>query len=353
MFIFADDFIIGAYDVSKDMLGNAHDSLGLNTISNSSIETDSQAMDILSGADDESLKVLLYHAPAPQGTSPDRGLNWYCDLWHQLLESEDDGTYFLHDEGKAVEDLAASNDSAWVCSLGIDSEGWMQKGKWNHQILSIYTSGQAEYTARFCLQIDDTSGLATTEVCSLVVKRAHPDSTFKDSVLTIGDFQGESVYDTFDLRFIPGSKDLIYYAIYWYANVNLWADYVEVKDCFVDSLTQPPYYYNEKLGAIAELYSPFYCQYKSLYRFYLRDEPRYGHFAANAYVMEFLEEGANYQYGIQTLGGLDKEFFAFYAYSVKPQELWFDYYPFFGWGYNDSSRTPEDCGALFQARLDT
>ena len=354
--VFADDFIIGAYGVdSIGFFSNAHDSLGLNTIINGWIHTQTQAMDILSEAEDETLKVILANAPPPQGTSPGRLLNWYCNLWHHFLESEEEGTYFEHDEGKAVEDLSASNDSAWVCSLGVDTEGWLQKGKWNSQF-KIATDnwwGPVEYTACFQLKRDTTSLHDTTRVCSLRVYGYKSDTLFKDSIITIGDFQEPNVYQAFDLKFTKahGSVNYIWYDIWWYENVSLWADYVEVKDCYVDSLVPPLEAYYDRLTDIAQLYSPFSCQYKSLYRFYLRDEPRYGHFPANAYVMEFLEEGANYQYGIQALGGKGQQLFQSYADSVKPQELMFDYYPMRGAGYH-GGRTPEDSGSLFQERLD-
>jgi sugar lactone lactonase YvrE len=356
VFIFAEDFIIGAYGLKRDYFSNAHDSLRLNTVLNEWIHTEAEAMDILSTAEDESLKVLLTNAPPPQGTSPGRLLSWYCNLWYKMWESDEDGTYFEHDEGKAVFDDDALNDSAWACSVGVDVAGWMQRCTWNSQF-KIYTDnwwGPVEYTASFRLKIDTTSLDSTTKVCSLTVYDPDVDSIFKDSVMTIADFQEQNIYQSVDLKFIKehGSNNRIWYTIWWYDNVSLWADNVEVKDCFIDSLLIPLQAYDQKLAAIAQLYSPFYCEYKSLYRFYLRDEPRYGHFAANRYIMDFLALGDNYQYGIQALGAGGKELFETYADSVQSQELMFDYYPMRGAGYS-GGRTPEDSGAIFQKRLDT
>lgn len=350
--LFADDFIIGAYGVDTAQFSNVHDSLGLNTVLHGSSSNYTAVLNALSKAETESLKVILSKA-VPQ-SPPWRRLTWYADLWHKLWESEENEIYFSHEVGKAVLDTSASQNSAWVCSVNVHQPGVMQTGQ-RHWQLRIPTNGDflndsVRYTARFWLKIDTFDVSSNTPVCSLVVcgPEYEPDSIFKDSVLRIRDFPAKNQYCPFDLQFRkkPGSNDLIWYVIHWYGNVNLWADYVEVKDCYVDSLEKGDY--DSTLHEIARLYSPIYCPYKSLFRFYLRDEPYYGHFPANAYVMEFLNREETYQKGIQALGGAGKTFFQAYVDSVKPNELMFDYYPFRG----GRDRTPEDSGLVFQNRLD-
>lgn len=355
--VFAQDFVIGAYGVdSIGLFSNAHDSLGLNTVLYGTPSSYSDALNALSVGENETLQIILSHAPC--NAPPWRRLTWYADLWHKLWESEEDQIYFSHAVGKAIYDASASHDSAWVCSLNVHQAGIMQTGRsiWQWQ-LRIPTNGHfasdsVRYTAQFWLKIDTMDVNSNTPVCSLAIYDPEQDSIFKDSILRIRDFPGADQYYAFDLQFRkkPWSMDLIWFVIYWYDNVSLWADYVEVKDCYVDSLTTLREYDDPQLKDIAELYSPFYCQYKSLYRFYLRDEPYYGHFAANRYLMDFLEEEPTYQYGIQAMGGADKTFFQDYADSIKPHELLMDYYPFRGEGFSGGP-TPEDSGAVFQQRL--
>ncbi|MGQ9702769.1 MAG: hypothetical protein ACUVQT_10025 [bacterium] len=359
VFIYADDFVIGAYGVdSIQLFSNAHDSLGLNTVI-LGCGWYTAALNALSAGDSESLKVILDGAPPPANTSPYRRLSWYTDLWHNLWESEENQIYFLHAVGRAIYDAEASHDSAWVCSLNVHQPDTMQTGRWHWQ-LRIPTNGHfandsVRYTARYWLKIDTFDNSSNTPVCKLAIcaPEYDPDSIFKDTILRIKDFPGKNRYCAFDLQFRkkPGSNEIIWYVIYWYGNVSLWADYVEVKDCYVDSLLPPIQAYNDKLKAIAQLYSPTYCQYKALFRFYLRDEPFYGHFAANRYVMDFLKFDSSYQKGIQALGAGGRTFYQNYADSVKPNELMFDYYPFRGAGYS-GGRTPEDSGSIFQNRLD-
>lgn len=353
--LFADDFVIGAYGVDTAQFSNVHDSLGLNTVLHGSSSNSTAVLNALSKAETESLKVILSKA-VPQ-SPPWRRLIWYTDLWHKLWESEENQIYFSHHVGKVVLDTSASQNSAWVCSVDVHQPGVMQTGRWHWQLRiptnADFANDSIRYTARFWLKIDTFDVSSDTAVCRLVVcdPEYNPDSIFKDSVLRIRDFPAENQYCAFDLQFRkkPGSNDLIWYVIYWYGNVNLWADYVEVKDCYVDSLEKG--YYNTKLNEIARLYSPSYCQYKSLFRFYLRDEPYYGHFLANVYVMRFLNQELTYQKGIQALGAGGKTFFQAYVDSVRPNELMFDYYPFRGAGY-PGGRTPEDSGSIFQNRLD-
>lgn len=358
--VFADDFVIGAYGVdSIPLFNNACDSLGLNIVLYGRSLDYTDVINALCEAENESLKVILSNAPPSKGTSPYRRLTWYADLWYKIWESEENQIYFSHPVGRAVLDTSASNDSAWVCSLNVHQAGVIKTGRW-HWELRIPTNGHfaddsVRYTARFWLKIDTFDVNSSTPVCSLAIcgPAYNPDSIFKDSVLRINDFPGKNQYYGFDLEFRkkPGSNDLIWYVIYWYGNISFWADYVEVKDCYVDSLILSPYHYKEKLHAIAQLYSPYYCQYKSLFRFYLRDEPFYGHFPSNRFIMGFLDLDPNYQKGIQALGAGGKVFFQSYVDSVKPNELMFDYYPFRGAHYSDG-RTPEDSGSVFQNRLD-
>ena len=170
--------------------------------------------------------------------------------------------------------------------------------------------------------------------------------------MRLRDFTTANVYQDFILEFKkkPVSPETSYYEyrIYWYNNTNLWADYVEVKDCYIDSLTAGKY--DGRLDSIVHHYNTF----PALFRYYLIDEPYYGQFAASGYIMKFLRRSPynNEKPGVQAIGAGGKTFYQNYADSIKPNELLFDYYPFFGARYS-YGRTPEDSGLLFQERLDS
>ena len=356
--LIADDFfVIGAYVVSKQHLATAHDSLNLNTVKTGWLINQDSIDLYLDEAASETLNVILSQAAKSSG----RRFGFFCNLWHALWESED--TMFCHDdtiEGKAIQDMTASNDTAWVCSVGVDQEGLMQTGRWKWQ-LRINThewhASWVEYTAMFRLKIDTTSLDDTVKVCSLAIyspedydtiKAGVQDSIFNDTILTIGDFHEQNVYEVCNLAFKKDSisHDLIWYRIHWCGNITLWSDYVEVKDEHIDRLTGE--IFNDSLSTICDHYEGE----PALYRYYLWDEPRFGHFAASAYIREFLDFWYPSTPGIQTLGGADSSYFALYADSVNPEVLWFDYYPFYG-DSGPSGRVPEDSGVKFQAYLDT
>jgi len=352
-----DFFVIGAYVVNKQHLATAHDSLKLNTVTNSWLKNQDSIDLYLDEAASETLNVILSQAAPSSG----RRFGFYCNLWHALWESED--TMFCHDntiEGKAIQDLEASNDTAWVCSVGVDQEGLMQTGRelWQLRINTHeWHASWVEYTAMFRLKIDTTSLDDTVKVCSLAIYSPEDyhdtipgvqDSIFNDTILTIGDFHEQNVYEICSLTFKKDSisHDLIWYRVYWYGNITLWSDYVEVKDEHIDSLTEGVL--DDSLRTICQ----HYAGEPALYRYYLWDEPRFGHFAASAHIRRFLDLEFSSTPGIQTLGGANKPYFELYADSVNPEILWFDYYPFYG-DSGSNGRVPEDCGPKFQAYLDT
>jgi hypothetical protein len=328
-------FVIGAYDVYEtSYFPWAHDSLKLNTVMSGWQVSQYSYEQYLAQAALETLNVILQNPLVEDETR----LECYDHIWHAKWESED--TFFVHNTG-------ISDSGAWVCSLDVHDEGLMQSGRvlWQLRIptyIWMENVNSVEYTARYLLKIDDTSGV-NTKVCSLVVYDKDSLCALTESVLVKGDFQDENVYESFDLTFEKelGTNNLIWYEIWWYGNVSLWADYVEVKDEYIDSLIGNAY--DDSLGHIADIYN----QYSALFRYYLRDEPRYGNFHANAYLMRYFSPPG----AVQTLGDEGKPLFELYADSVVPMELWFDDYPFFGAGY-PYGRTPVDCGDTFQLRLD-
>lgn len=223
-------YIIGAYDVcDTSYFPWAHDSLRLNTVMSGWQTSEDSFEQYLMQADLETLNVILQN---PVFENEAR-LACYYHMWHAKWESED--TFFIHHTG-------TSDSAAWVCSLNVHDEGLMQSGKglWQLRIPTykwMLNATSVEYTARYLLKIDDTSGVST-KVCSLIIYDVDSNCALKESVLVKGDFQDENVYDSFDLTFEKelGTNNLIWYEIWWYDNVSLWADYVEVKDEYIDAL---------------------------------------------------------------------------------------------------------------------
>lgn len=115
------------------------------------------------------------------------------------------------------------------------------------------------------------------------------------------------------------------------------------KDRFIDSLKAQVY--DDTLQQITESFSP----HPALEYYYLLDEPCISDFAANAYVMRYLNSYAPQprKHGIQTAWNYINSpiVYQFYVDSVKPNVLMFDEYPL-------RENTPLESGAVFQQALD-
>jgi|GEM_PF-7132301 len=124
VYLIADFFPVGAYDVDTLWLSIAHDSLRLNTAMPGYWRYQSYGDRYLTIAEQESLKVILPRAQIGQAYI--REFWWYSGLWDRLWES--DSNYFSHNSGVKVYDDSAHNHYAWKCRYNQDPAGLMQYG---------------------------------------------------------------------------------------------------------------------------------------------------------------------------------------------------------------------------------
>ena len=332
-----DFFTLGTYDIRDTVqITWARDSLFLNTIRTSWLDSQNSIEKYLNFAAQKEMKVILGDA----GANDVPRLSRYYYLWQKVWES--DSAYVFHNTGSKVFDGSASNHYAWKCCVDSDSTGLMQYGPsgWQAQIQTHYV--KPTYTVRFRLKIDIESSYDTVKVCSLIVQsRSNQNITsVVDTVLRVRDFPRINEYSFFELTFTKSRVDrsAYQYLIWWFGNVDLWSDYIEVSDNNIERLTEG--LFDDSLEIIFSTYK----QYPALSYYYLKDEPLYGQFASNKYLMDYLREHHLKTPGIQAIGGQGMEHFQLYSDIVKPYVLMFDKYPI-------RDNTPKS-GEIFQKALD-
>lgn len=337
-FVFADNlFVIGAYDIADTNLFTwISESLHLNTIRSSWIDSQDAIEKYLMAADKKGIKVILDDV----GVDRLARLSRYYYLWQKVWES--DSAYVFHNTGSKVFDGSAFNHYSWKCSVNHHSAGLMQYGPsgWQAQIQTHYT--MPTYIARFRLKIDDEQCCDTVKVCSLIVQSRSDQNitSVVDTVLRVRDFPRINEYSYFELPFTksPVDRSAYQYLIWWFGNVDLWSDYIEVSDDDIGRLTAG--LFDDSLKIIFSSYK----QYPALSYYYLKDELLYGQFTSNKYLMHYLREHHSKTPGIQALGGQGMEHFQLYSDIVKPYVLMFDKYPI-------RDNTPKS-GPIFQKALD-
>ena len=313
-------FVLGTYDTGNTLyLTWTRDTLFLNTIRSSWIGSQDSIEDYLSFAMRKGVSVILNDAGA-NGASR---LSRFYYIYHKLWESE--SSYVFHNTGRKVKDYAAANGFAWSCNIHSDPPGVMQHGPsgWQAKIQTHHI--RPIYIAQFRLKINKEPGNSTVKVCSLVVSvRRKKELILKaDTVLQVRDFPGVNKYGLFKLNFTKDRLDWddYEYRIWWYGRVNLWSDYVEVKDEHADMLFDGMY--DDSLDIIFSSYQHF----PALSYFYLKDEPFYGHFGSSQYLMSYINKHYKRTPGIQALGAQGEKYFAEYVRVVNPSVLMFDKYP--------------------------
>jgi hypothetical protein len=185
-------------------------------------------------------------------------------------------------------------------------------------------------------------------VCSLYITKVG-DVPLIGEVVTAHAFDSVNLYTQCILEYdCPKENNQLYYCLYWFDNCDLYCDYVESKDDYIDSLVKYPHHYDDELDDITDIYD----NHSAMGYYYLLDEPYPSYMAANSYVMEFLRDNQS-EPGLQTVSyrNHDSTWFQTYVDSVNPNILAVDYYPLRG--ERDTALTPEDSGAVFQGRLDT
>lgn len=332
-----DLFVLGTYDIeTAEHLTWARDSLFLNTIRSSWLDSQDYTEGYLTVAENLGLNIILGDA----GVDGVSRLSRYYYIWRKLWESDSD--YVFHSTGFKVFDQAASNHYAWKCIVDYHPAGLMQYGSsgWQAKIQTHHI--RPIYIAQFRLKIDKESGNSTEKVCSLVVSvRRKKELVLRaDTVLRVRNFPGANQYGLFRLNFTKDRLDFdnYEYHIWWYGCVNFWSDYVEVKDEHADMLVDGMY--DDSLDIIFSSYQRF----PALSYFYLKDEPFYGQFEASQYLMSYINKYYKRTPGIQALGAQGEKYFADYARAVKPSVLMFDKYPI-------RDYTPKS-GPIFQKALD-
>jgi hypothetical protein len=158
-----------------------------------------------------------------------------------------------------------------------------------------------------------------------------PSDSVKDSVLFYDDFiPGQ--YTNFRIDFTRHNTqagDSIDYRVYWYKKTDLFIDYVEVYDAFYDTLINDAggsQVYQERSKEYVEPYESGFHN-TSMFRWYLRDEPKYDQYRSNYHVNRLLDS-LNYAHGIQATGcckPIEK-----FAAEVQPHEIFYDEYPIIG-----------------------
>ncbi len=336
-------FPISAFHVDDTLWfeGAGEDSLGLNHIWIGGGErNDAVKIRKLQLAEDEGLYGTLYHALRGTQSGPNYNHNeiawYYCLFWTNW---EVDSSNFYQYTGTDTSDASAQGNDAWIARKGVDTPGQMIKGP--KRETRARTVGF--FDIDFILKIDSL-GTSTDSVCSLWVKTEEGMRTW--DVVIVDDFNAAGEYDTITLSYDNGDETNLHYGIHWYGNRTLWADYIETKDRYIEAVVDS-HYYDTTLVSIFSRYDTL----AALKYYYLMDEPDVGHFAANAYLMWFLDEH-DYDPGIQTVSLIEPQIYELYVDSVKPNVLLVNYYPLRGAHFGQDS-TPWEKGPKFQGRLDT
>lgn len=324
------------------------DSLGLNTILFSDVSfSKEKIIGLLNAAEDRNLDVIAGHVRSGSAYRDD--ILWYCQLHWGLWETEDSSN-FLNGcwNGIIVYDSVAHNDTAFVAFADSMSACRILKTKADR-------SRQYEWDKWFYmisyLKIDSLSMDTLAQnvpICSLYITK-RGDTLLTNRVLTVSDFSQANEYNACSLGVYNnyGNTKNLYYGIYWFDNCDLWCDYIETKDRWIDSLVKPPYYYNNILGEITQNYDS--CSTLSYY--YLLDEPSLSYFTSNAYVMNFLDSAAGHKPGMQVTSYYEPGWYKTYVDSIKPHHLEVNIYPLKGDSCSGGA-TPKDSGAVFQGQLD-
>ena len=290
--------------------GAGKDSLGLNMISFYG--------NYLDAAQRESLDVILFYAT--KGPAYRDGLEWYCRLHFGQWEAEH-STNFLYWNGDVVVDTSAHNDTAfWAC---VDSLGPCNMLKTKYDRFTSWGGGK-QLDVIFYLKIEPPhSPFDTTRVCSLYVCKEQSEH-LASRVIRLNNFAQTNQYQACTLSFYCSqSNKTLYHGIYWYDKRNLWCDYIEAKDRYIDSLVFW-HTYDGELGQITQIYDA----HPALSYYYLLDELSASQLAANAYLMRFL--AFPHKPGIQAVSYRGADWYKTYVDSVKPKVLAIDYYPLNG-----------------------
>jgi hypothetical protein len=251
--------------------------------------------------------------------------------------------------GNQVEDPTASNGYAWFVSKDsvTHNRGLVLWELW-HEQPDFDTSWGIDYSremyrpnswdgfgteliyyARFSLKVPttpDAQPLDTVAKLEVHFMNAARDSIVADSLLFYQDFDlGE--YDTFELSFrkyIPNEHDSLDYRVFWFKKTDLFIDYVEIYDCIYDTLVNHKPIYQDRIIAQALPFENLYHG-KSLFRWYLKDEPEYAQYKANREVSHFLDS-LHYVSGVQAIGMTSWHNPRKFADEVLPHEICYDDY---------------------------
>ncbi|HEX9916666.1 MAG TPA: choice-of-anchor Q domain-containing protein [candidate division Zixibacteria bacterium] len=240
-----------------------------------------------------------------------------------------------------MSDAQVANGYVWFVSKNspADHRGYILFGLWNEKPDVQNNTWHIDYSremhnpwdsliyyARFNLKVPGGgySPLDTVAKIEAHLMNLTQDRLVADSLLLYQDFDPDQ-YKIFELSFWKhpeNANDSLDYKIYWYKKTDLYIDYVEVYDCYYDTLVNhKPMYQNRIKSEIA----PFENQYHgtSLFRWYLKDEPEYKYYKANREISDLLDS-LGYAPGIQAVGHeyIPKRF----ADEIQPHEIcWDDY----------------------------
>jgi len=250
--------------------------------------------------------------------------------------------------GGEVTDPQAPNNYAWFVSKDSSAHNrgyilfglWYEQPVWQNNMWRIDYSREMHnpwnslvYYARFNMKVPGGaySPLDTVAKVEVTLK----DSMMVDSLLLYQDFNPNQ-YKVFELSFWKHPEnvnDSLDYKVYWFKKTDLYIDYVEVYDCYYDTLMNHKPIYQDRI--ISDI-TPFENQYRgtSLFRWYLKDEPDYKYYKANKEISDFLDS-LNYTPGIQATGWSGWHHPKKFADELQPHEIFYDHYPIGGIPEND------------------
>jgi len=329
---FSDFFPLGAFGCRQPYQA---DSCGLNTI-HFWWHSQSNANQILDQAESLGIHVILGRVREkdhPSLTDISSG--------RRLVQEIKSNT--SHTTGREVEDADALNHDAYM--VFASEPVYFQEEFHDEQPGEFYRESQ-NYYVFFRLKIRPSSKSHT--VCSLFVNLNDIRYSVRIAarVLRDTDFTQTGEYETFLLTFTyPKEKrgNVNYGILYMGNRDSLFCDYVEIMDEMAYQLRSGNF--KKYINTLTK----FYNRKRSLYRYYLCDEPSPEQYWASGVVNAYLKTLDSHKSGIQVLSHSQqiKE----YVKIVNPNELVIDNYPLYG-RTHFYGPTPKDSGFIFQHRID-
>jgi hypothetical protein len=221
----------------------------------------------------------------------------FCPFSHTSVVGEED------DDGDAL------NNYVWKLSTVKHSAGLAQQGLIvNYQQDNWWwdIDYDIEYKAKFRLKVNDNTSHTAVAHLYVVAQENGVEETLAQQTIYADDFAYSGNYQYFDLNFVLDTAEIgspnfaekittastakksqslptTDYRIYWYDNVDLWIDRVEIYDYKSEPLLSGVY------DSAIESDLASLASYSAPHRVSIRDEPCEDNYQASVYIKSFIE----------------------------------------------------------------